>query len=207
MEEISPRPVMTEFQKQLVRTTKKSPERFAAKLIERLEQHCLEEVAAFGRTNTEFKAKLPCNRRFNDAVGAHFAGKLKELNFECVEWWSGKEWKHMVGRYCVLHSAMYDKYYMHVRVKWLDTYEGLEDDPQQSAWADTQSTKLTEVTLAALVTQIKHAATLQEELVKTSNTALKAAEERAASSEARALCFEQACLRELRKRAEGIPCL
>merc|ERR1719188_330957 len=82
--------VRTAFSMQLAVTTMRAPERLAEKLIERLQQSCIEE-AGMGHTSFVWEAPLPGGRRFCDAAARAFAGKLKDLGFLQLEWWSGKE--------------------------------------------------------------------------------------------------------------------
>lgn len=183
---------LSQFQKHLVHITSKAPVRYAEKMIERLEQRCIDEASS-GRTSVVFEMQLPSSRRFNDAVGRSFAGKLKELGFQSVEWWSSKEWKEMVGKYCILHETMYDKYQMRLRVTWPETYGGHDDDVQeenQNTW-EQQTPEITDAALAPLLQQMRQIFQTQQSLLVRCTNAQAAAEERVACAMSRAAYAEK----------------
>merc|ERR1712216_1097397 len=76
-----------------------------------------------GHCSMVWDTPLPHSRSFSDMVARAFASKLKELRFSRFEWWNGKGWKEMPGRYVILHDTKYDKYTLRVRCHWPDDCE------------------------------------------------------------------------------------
>jgi hypothetical protein len=176
-----------------------APERLAEKLIDRLQQGCL-DAASQGHCSMVWDTPLPHSRSFSDMVARAFASKLKELRFSRFEWWNGKDWKEMPGRYVILHDTKYDKYTLRVRCHWPDDCEPeeLEDigEFEPSGGRDRRQTALTheDSALMPVVEQLQQVLQLQQELIIQSTKAQVEAEERARATEARALAAEQSCL-------------
>lgn len=100
--------------------TAKAPERMAEKMIERLQQSCLAE-ANLGKTSCVWEETLPQTggKKFSQRVVFEFASQVTRVGFSSVEWWSGKEFKD-TERPLVTHHAMYDKYTVRLRCRWVD---------------------------------------------------------------------------------------
>ncbi|CAE8589064.1 unnamed protein product, partial [Polarella glacialis] len=113
----------TPFSRNLAAVTATAPDRLAEKLIERLQQCCHDE-ASLGNNSYVWDTQLPGGRRFSDHVARALATQLQALGFTRIEWWSGKEWKDMPGRYCIFHDHMYDKFTMRIRVHWPEKSRG-----------------------------------------------------------------------------------
>eukprot|EP00931_Biecheleriopsis_adriatica_P060348 TRINITY_DN3622_c0_g2_i1.p1 TRINITY_DN3622_c0_g2~~TRINITY_DN3622_c0_g2_i1.p1 ORF type:complete len:414 (-),score=84.77 TRINITY_DN3622_c0_g2_i1:155-1366(-) len=111
---------LTAFSVQLATATQMAPQRLAERLAEQLQQFCMEE-AGLGQNTFTWDAPLPSgSRSFMQQVARKFVSKAEALGFESVEWWNGREWRQSLGKYHVLHDTVYDKYYMRIRVRWLD---------------------------------------------------------------------------------------
>jgi hypothetical protein len=190
----------TSFAKTLSATTVQAPGRLAEKLIDRLQQVCLDEAAA-GNSSAVSDMSLPLSRHFSDAVARAFASQLKELGFQSFEWWNGKDWKVMPGRYVILHDTKYDRYSMRVRVHWSEdlTPEELVElgELVNRGAVGKQAVMHDDSALQPVVQQLQQVLSLQQDLIVRSAAAQAAAEERAEQAEARALAAEHACLEAL----------
>eukprot|EP00927_Polykrikos_kofoidii_P047326 TRINITY_DN41430_c0_g1_i1.p1 TRINITY_DN41430_c0_g1~~TRINITY_DN41430_c0_g1_i1.p1 ORF type:complete len:794 (+),score=109.63 TRINITY_DN41430_c0_g1_i1:198-2384(+) len=208
----------TAFSRALAETTSEAPDRMAKKLIERLKQSCHDE-ASRGRTSYVWEATLSSGRRFSDSVARAFAGRVQDLGFSRLEWFSGKEWKEMPRRYCLMHDSMYDKYNLRVRVRWPETLDnfylegtfGQEPSdacsPIHSGTAhqdEARAQELVNAALAPFLRQLQQVAALQQQVVVSSSAAQAALEERAARAEGRTLAAERRYIEVLRRlRAAG----
>lgn len=107
------------FAEQLAAATQQAPQRLAERLLEQLQQSCLEE-ASMGQTGSIWDTPMPAgSREFMQQVARAFVARAEALGFEQVEWWNGKHWRQSAGRYHILHDTVYDKYHMRIRVSWL----------------------------------------------------------------------------------------
>lgn len=205
------RPQTMTFAQTLSLSTAQASDQVADKLIERLQQGCLDE-ANLGRSHFVFETPLPASRNFSDTVARAFASRLRDLGFLRFEWWTGKDWKEMPGRFCLHHDPMYDKYTMSVKVFWP---EGLSMD-QVAAANDEANIALTrrdsgppaalvdDAVLAPILQQLHQTMALQQQLIIQSAAAQAAAEARAHRAEVRALVAERTCLQELRSRLGSV---
>eukprot|EP00928_Gymnodinium_smaydae_P088985 TRINITY_DN73000_c0_g1_i1.p1 TRINITY_DN73000_c0_g1~~TRINITY_DN73000_c0_g1_i1.p1 ORF type:complete len:341 (+),score=101.39 TRINITY_DN73000_c0_g1_i1:84-1106(+) len=203
-------PSSSSFAQTLALRTNAAPERLAEKLIEKLQQRCLEE-ASVGRSSVLWDAQLPGSRRFSDAVARAFSKQLRDLGFSRLEWWTGKTWQDIPGKYCLLHDAMYDKYNLRIRGRWPEVLDGSEtaataDGSAASASAGARSAVEAGASSAALgsvLRQLNEVVALQQELLLKTASAQQAAERRAATAERRALAAEQLCLEHSAAAALG----
>jgi len=201
--EAAPAPTAkTAFCRALAATTASAPERVAAKLIERLQHECMEE-AGLGHCSLVWDASLPGGRRFSDAAARAFAGKLQELGFHRVEWWSGKEWKEMPGRYLITHDTMYDKFNVRIRVMWPESSseEAVSNSKVLSYVRPPSGMQDVESSLAPVVEQLQQVLAMQQKLLQQALDAQAAADRRAARAEERMLEVE----RRIVKAAETMP--
>eukprot|EP00929_Paragymnodinium_shiwhaense_P007517 TRINITY_DN111437_c0_g1_i1.p1 TRINITY_DN111437_c0_g1~~TRINITY_DN111437_c0_g1_i1.p1 ORF type:complete len:526 (+),score=147.26 TRINITY_DN111437_c0_g1_i1:124-1701(+) len=191
--------------KTLASMTMRAPERVARKLIERLQQAAIEE-ACVGRSSFVWDASLPGGHSFSNIVARSFANQLKDLGFERVEWWSGKEWKDMPGKYIMIHDAMYDKYQLRIRVRWPEAVDAPQHEGSVNSGGSEASRRplappgmqeVPESALASLLQQLRQMVTVQQQLLLQSAAAQASAEERAARAEGRALAAERRCLEEI----------
>lgn len=193
---------LTAFSRSIAMATANAPERLAEKFVERLQQACL-EAAGQGHTSCIWDAQVPgSDRNFGYAVARAFAAQLKELGFRRLQWWSGKEWKDMPGKYLIIHDTMYDKYTMKVQVRWPTecSTESSTDLPsfgaacrQQSSqgFAPEQRQGQPEASLLGIFTQVKQVHELQQQLLQQSLAAEAELSQRGALAEARALRAEE----------------
>eukprot|EP00927_Polykrikos_kofoidii_P043306 TRINITY_DN37364_c0_g1_i1.p1 TRINITY_DN37364_c0_g1~~TRINITY_DN37364_c0_g1_i1.p1 ORF type:complete len:455 (-),score=76.33 TRINITY_DN37364_c0_g1_i1:71-1435(-) len=111
---------LSAFAQQLAVTSLKAPERLAERFAEQLQQSCFDE-AGMGQTSTTWDVSLPNGTRsFINQVAREFAARVEAFGFEQVEWWNGREWRRAQGKFHVVHDAVYEKYYMRLKVSWLD---------------------------------------------------------------------------------------
>jgi hypothetical protein len=187
----------------LTETTMRAPELLAEQLVEKLQQGCLEE-ARLGHSHFDWDVPLQGSRHFSDQVAKSFAHQLKQIGFERLEWWNGKEWK---VPYSKLHDRMYDKFHMRVRVAWKDKMDVVDlrksfHVPQISS--PEAQPELTEAALAPIMRQVQQVISLEQELLLTSAKAQADAEERAEQAEVRASAAERICLEKLRLYASHL---
>lgn len=185
------------FARVLAEMTQRAPDRHAEKLIDRLQQGCL-DAANSGKCLYECDMQLPASRRFSDSVARSFASQAKGLEFSRFEWWSGREWKVMPGRYCLLHDTRYDKYHMRVRVQWPESVSPRLPEGIQRVTSHMAHLEMNQGDLAPVLQQLQEALGLQQALLLEASTAQARAEERAARAERRAAAAERRCLEALR---------
>lgn len=114
------RPPLTAFAAQLASASQGAAERLADRFVEQLQHHCLDE-AQMGLATSIWELQWPSgSRTFINAAARFFASRVERIGFEQVEWWNGKEWRGSQGRFHLLHDNVYEKYYMRLRVRWLD---------------------------------------------------------------------------------------
>jgi len=195
----------TPFSQMLTETTMRAPELLAEQLVEKLQQGCLEE-ARLGHSHFDWDVPLQGSRHFSDQVAKSFAHQLKQIGFERLEWWNGKEWK---VPYSKLHDRMYDKFHMRVRVAWKDKMDMVYlrksfHVPLVGSNAVEAQPELTEAALAPILRQVQQVISLEQELLLTSAKAQADAEERAELAETRASAAERLCLEKLRHYAPDI---
>merc|ERR1719352_774287 len=88
-------------------------------MLEQLQQYCLEE-AGLGLSSCTWDAPVAGKRSFVKNLAREFASRVETLGFEKLEWWNGRDWREAQGRFHLLHDTVYDKYYMRLKVAWLD---------------------------------------------------------------------------------------
>lgn len=192
----------TAFSLALATATLQAPDQLADKLITRLKEQCIEE-ATVGHSCCVWETALPGGRRFSDAVGRAFAGHLQALAFWRLEWWSGKEWKDMPGRYCVVHDTIYDKCSMRIRVQWPTASSRVDGRTDECTASASHSGGLLGAVRndpnAELLEQVQEVLALQQQLLLMSAAAEANAEERARRAEERATAAEQRLLQVLKQ--------
>jgi len=193
----------TGFAQLLSQATAAAPQHVAMKLMEQLQRSCL-EAAGIGRTYLVWEAPLPPGRSFSNAVARTFAGQLTSVGFSRLEWWNGKEWREMPGRYCVLHDNVYDKYHLRIRITWPEASDDITlpaeipkapSNMQITGLPDLAGSAAQDKALEPVLRQLQQIVTLEQKLLIQSATALAEAEERARQAEERAVNAEQSCLR------------
>lgn len=185
---------MSALTQTLASTTMNAPERLAQKLMDKFQTCCLDE-ASIGNWTLVWDTLLPGGRRFSDAVARAFAGQLRELGFSRIEWWSGKEWKDVPGRYCIIHDTIYDKYKLRVRVRWPEATDKIQTAQvfhrQHLRRPSVQDPH--DLSLNRIFAQILQVTALQQQLVLQSAAALEAAQKRTNEAEERAAVAEKRC--------------
>jgi len=109
--------------------SRQAPANIAEKLVEELQQRCLEE-AANSRASFEWEAQLhparfreatASEKKLLDAIARQVTKRVEGLGLERVDWWTGREWRTLTqaqGRFTVLQEAFSHRYFLKVRVRW-----------------------------------------------------------------------------------------
>lgn len=114
----------TAFSRDIALQTMQASARAADQLIHEFQKACLEE-AGLGRSSKVWDTALPWDRKFNEKVAQAFSARLERLGLTSIEWWSGRDWKDMPGRYSMYLDKMYNKTFIRARVRW-DTSAGAQ---------------------------------------------------------------------------------